>query len=443
MTSPHADTTVVARLTIDGPTAAHIQDALAEHFGEGVAISIAQESERESEDAPDRRWSLTLHFRDRPDEGMVRALIASVAGQPAGEERARHLAQDLRFETLAPADWVRRSLEGLTPVEAGRFVVHGAHHRGRFPANRIAIQIDAGLAFGTGHHGSTRGCLLALDGIVKRTNRRPVGRSKSSALVRGSMRFEHDGATSDARTPSPPWGEGGGEGVTDCCKKPEIRPPSPGSRKRDPTSPLRGEVTQAAMPRGYRTQSNFAPISPRGHGARTIPARRRGQVLPTRKEDARRAFAHPTFRRRKPATVLDLGTGTGVLAIAATKALRRPVLASDNDGRAVRIARDNARINAVAGSIEVVHAAGIGARRLRARAPFDLVLANILLEPLQQFATALASLVAPNGQVVLSGLLNAQARAALASYHARGFSLRQRITLGGWTTLVVARRGRV
>jgi ribosomal protein L11 methyltransferase len=319
MTSPHAAATVVARLTIDGPTAAHIQDALAEHFGEGVAISIAQESEQESEGAPDRRWSLTLHFRDRPDEGVVRALIASIAGQPSGKERARRLAQDLRFETLAPADWVRKSLEGLTPVEAGRFVVHGAHHRGRFTANRIAIQIDAGLAFGTGHHGSTRGCLLALDRIVKRTNRRPVG-----------------------------W-----------------------------------------------------------------------------------------------ATVLDLGTGTGVLAIAATKALRCPVLASDMDGRAVRITRDNARINAVAGSIEVVHAAGIGARRLRARAPFDLVLANILLEPLQQFATAFTSLVAPNGHVVLSGLLNAQARAALASYGARGFSLRQRITLGGWTTLVVTRRGRV
>jgi ribosomal protein L11 methyltransferase len=354
MTSPHADTTVVARLTIDGPTAAHIQDALAEHFGEGVAISIGQESE----DAPDRRWSLTLHFRDRPDEGMVRALIASIAGQPSGEERARRLAQDVRFETLAPADWVRKSLEGLTPVEAGRFVVHGAHHRGRFPANRIAIQIDAGLAFGTGHHGSTRGCLLALDGIVKWTNRRPVGWAKSSAV-----------------------------------------------------------------------------IYPRGHGARAI--------LPTRMDRWTRALAHPTNKRQKTTIVLDLGTGTGVLAIAATKALRRPVLASDIDGRAVRIARDNARINAVAGSIEVVHAAGIGARRLRARAPFDLVLANILLEPLQQFATTIARLVAPHGHVVLSGLLNAQARAALATYGTRGFSLRQRITLGGWTTLVVTRRGRV
>jgi len=353
MTSRHADTTVVARLTMDRAAAARMQDALAEHFGEGIAVSIAQESEG----APDERWSLTLHFRDRPDEGAVRALIAAIAEQVSGEERARRLGQDLRFETLAPADWVRKSLEGLTPVKAGRFVVHGAHHRDRFPASRIAIQIDAGLAFGTGHHGSTRGCLLALDHIAKRRGRRPVGWAKSSALT-----------------------------------------------------------------------------YPRGHGARTI--------LPTRIDRRTRAFAHPTFRRRKTA-VLDLGTGTGVLAIAAAKALHRPVLASDNDGRAVRIARDNARINGVGGSIDIMHAAGIGARRFRQRAPFDLVLANILLEPLQQFATAFAGLVAPNGHVVLSGLLNAQARAALASYGARGFSLRQRFTLGGWTTLVVTRRGRV
>jgi len=361
MTSPHADTTVVARLMMDGATAARIQDALAEHFGEGIAVSIAQESEQESEHAPDGRWSLMLHFRDRPDEGVVRALIASSAERTSGEERARRLAQDLRFETLAPADWVRKSLEGLTPVEAGRFVVHGAHHRGRFPANRIAIQIDAGLAFGTGHHGSTRGCLLALDGIVKR---RSIGRAKARACR--SIR------------------------VGKTCPRPRTgiaRAPSP-------------TFTSAAGD-----------------------------------------FAHPTPVPRKTATVLDLGTGTGVLAIAAAKARHCAVLASDVDGRAVRIARDNARTNGVGRSIEVVHAAGIGARPLRERAPFEIVLANILLEPLQQFATELASLVAPNGHVVLSGLLNAQARAALASYGARGFSLRQRITLGGWTTLVVTRRG--
>ena len=87
------------------------------------------------------------------------------------------------FETLAPTDWVRKSLEGLTPVEAGRFVVHGAHHRASVRANQIGIQIEAALAFGTGHHGTTRGCLLALDALVKARRRKRKARG-SPALRR-------------------------------------------------------------------------------------------------------------------------------------------------------------------------------------------------------------------------------------------------------------------
>jgi ribosomal protein L11 methyltransferase len=363
MSTPPAGVTFVARLATDAASAAAIQDALAEVCdGEAVAISIAQTSE----DQPDGRWSLALHFRTRPDETAVRALIVAVAEQVASRELARALARDLTFEVLAATDWVRKSLEGLTPVEAGRFVVPGAHDRGRFPANRITIQIDAGLAFGTGHHGSTRGCLLALDRIVKRTRRTPVGWAK--ARVRRSV----------------PVGK--------------------------------------ACPRLLRPGIARAPSPP----------------LTSMADD----FAHPRSKRRKQAAVLDLGTGTGVLAIAAAKALQRPVLASDIDARAAATARNNARINGVAAAIQVVHAAGVASRCFVERAPFRLVLANILLEPLQQFATGLARLVAPNGRVVLSGLLNAQARAALASYRARGFTFMQRITLGGWTTLVVTRRGR-
>jgi ribosomal protein L11 methyltransferase len=315
MPSPPAQATVVAHLTTDEETAVRLQDALAEICdGETVAITIAQE--------PQRRWSLALHFRDRPDEPALRGLVASVKG-PA-------ISSDLVFEELAPTDWVRVSLEGLKPVEAGRFVVHGAHDRSHVGVNRIAIQIEAGLAFGTGHHGSTRGCLLALDRIMKR------------------------------------------EG----CK--------------------------------------------------------------------RRAGGNATSgrRNRKKAAVLDIGTGTGVLAVAAAKALHRRVVASDIDARAVATARDNARINRVAGSIEVVHAAGIGGRRILERSPFALILANILLDPLKQLATPIASLVAPNGQVVLSGLLHAQGAAAAASYRARGLALAQRIALGGWTTLLLVRPSR-
>ena len=148
--------TTVARLSTDAATVQTISGALAESFDpDAVAISAFEE--------PDGRWSLALHFRDRPNEAAVRALVAAVAGAAA--------ADALVLETLAPTDWVRKSLDGLTPVEAGRFVVHGAHDRARVRANRIAIEIEAALAFGTGHHGTTRGCLLALDRIVK--GRRP------------------------------------------------------------------------------------------------------------------------------------------------------------------------------------------------------------------------------------------------------------------------------
>jgi len=305
------DTTIVARLSGDAATVQRIADALA---GSPTAEEIAVAA---FEDASGR-WSLAVHFRQRPDETAVRALIVSAAGAAA--------AQALSFETLAPTDWVDKSREGLAPVEAGRFVVHGAHARDRARSNRIAIEIDAGLAFGTGHHGTTRGCLLALDWIIKERKPRPA----SMAVLR--------------------------------CKP----------------------------------------------GRQTV--------------------------------ALDIGTGTGVLAIAAAKVLRRRILASDLDRRAVAIARDNARSNRVAGAVEVIQAAGLCAAAFRARGPYRLIFANILLEPLRELATPIARLVAPRGQIVLSGLLTADADAALASYRARGLALVRRIRLDGWTTLVLMRR---
>src|SRR6516162_9897671 len=164
MPDPSPIATVVARLSSDASTAQNIADALAESFeAEQFAASAFEE-------APGR-WSLAIHFRQRPDEAAVRALIASAAGSAA--------AHALVFETLAPTDWVR---EGLAPVEAGRFVVHGAHDRARVRANRIGIEIEAALAFGTGHHGTTRGCLLALDRIVKGRRRKRDKSVGSTAL---------------------------------------------------------------------------------------------------------------------------------------------------------------------------------------------------------------------------------------------------------------------
>jgi ribosomal protein L11 methyltransferase len=236
----------------------------------------------------------------------IRELVAAAAADAA---------MALRFERVAATDWVRDSLAGLPPVAAGRFIVHGAHDRAKIPQNRIGIEIEAALAFGTGHHGTTRGCLLALG---------------------------------------------------DICKS---------------------------------------------HGRGGTPRR-----------------------------ILDVGTGSGVLAIAAARALRRPVLATDIDPSAVRAARGNAAFNRAGGLVEVLRADGVTGRELRERAPYDLIFANVLLKPLQRFAAPLTRLTASGAYVVLSGLLPSQANAVIAAYHR--LSLQRRIDLDGWTTLVLRRRRR-
>src|SRR5579863_6073656 len=150
--------TPVARLETDEQTARRIADAL---DGGGIAVDNAAVS---LSDMGGGRWRVALHFRTAPDEDAVRALVAAAAGREA--------AQALRFARIVAKDWVRESIAGLKPVVAGRFVVHGAYDRGSVPANRIGIEIEAALAFGTGHHGTTRGCLLALDTLCKSLSQR-------------------------------------------------------------------------------------------------------------------------------------------------------------------------------------------------------------------------------------------------------------------------------
>ena len=291
-----ASATVVARLEAGAAdTARALLDRLAEVFDASDAVLSSYDT--------GNGWSVAIHFTDPPNETAVRALVGLAAGQEA--------ANAVVFEKLAERDWVRASLEGLKPVEAGRFVVHSEHYRSSVRLNRIGIEIGTAFAFGTGHHGTTRGCLLALDHLLK---------------------------------------------------------------------------------------------------------------------------------SRRPLRVLDVGTGTGVLAMAAARVLRRPVLASDIDRRAARVARENVRRNRAPG-VTIVDAAGLGARRFRDRAPFDLVLANILLGPLQRMATPMRRLLAPGARVVLSGLLTSQASAALAAYRREGLALERRVVLDGWSTLVL-RRGR-
>jgi len=293
---PLRSSTAVALLETDLQTARRIADLVAESLpADDIAVALV--------DIGAGRWRVAMHFGAAPDEKIIRALTAAAAGNA--------VANALRFERVAATDWVRESLAGLAPVTAGRFIVHGAHDRARIPFNRIGIEIEAALAFGTGHHGTTRGCLLALDSL---------------------------------------------------CKS---RP-----------------------------------------------------------------------RRR----ILDLGTGSGVLAIAAARALRQPVLATDIDGSAVRAARANAALNRAGSFIEIIKADGVTARKIRERAPYDLVLTNILLRPLQRLAAPLTRLTSPGARVVLSGLLASQANAAIAAY--RGLALERRIDLDGWTTLVLVRRTR-
>jgi ribosomal protein L11 methyltransferase len=286
-------TTYVARLIASEAQARRVADHLAETLdpAELVCSAFAR---------ADGRWQVDAHFRTRPSAPALRASIAAVGGA--------RLANKLSIDLLRPRDWVRESLVGLRPVTAGRFVVHGAHDRDRVPSHCIGIEIEAATAFGTGHHGTTRGCLLALDALA---------------------------------------------------------------------------------------------------------------------------------RRFRPSNVLDLGTGTGVLAIACAKLMHVRVLASDIDPRAVAVARTNARLNGVGNLVTVVHAAGLRAPEIFKRAPFDLVLSNILLHPLQKLATPMAREISPNARVVLSGLLSSQKNAVIAAYRSQGLALERSFTLEGWVTPVM------
>jgi ribosomal protein L11 methyltransferase len=141
----------VARLAADEPTARRLAAALGESLDDAVCAAFEE---------ADGRWQVAIHFGSAPNEAALRALVREVAGGAA--------AAALSLAPVEDADWVAQSLAGLKPVRAGRFVLHGAHDRARVPPNAVGIEIEAALAFGTGHHGTTRGCLVALDALVKR-----------------------------------------------------------------------------------------------------------------------------------------------------------------------------------------------------------------------------------------------------------------------------------
>ena len=277
----------------DERAAKRVVDVLSEIFFDGEAAVAAFER-------PDGRWDVAVHFAEAPDQALLRELVTNAAGA--------EIAGTLTFDTVEARDWVKASLEDLVPVPAGRFVVHGAHDRERVPANKLGIEIEAALAFGTGHHGTTRGCLLLLDHVLK----------------------------------------------------------------------------------AYQ-----------------------------------------------PRRVLDLGTGTGVLGIAAAKALKIGVLASDIDPPSVKVAQENARLNETGNLVQVIRATGFSAPGFAQRGPFDLVLANILANPLRQLATPMAQHLAPGALVILSGLLTPQARGVIAAYRSRGLVPLRHLRIEGWSSLLL------
>jgi len=146
-------------------------------------------------------------------------------------------------------------------------------------------------------------------------------------------------------------------------------------------------------------------------------------------------------RRQRVRRALDMGCGTGILAFAMARLWRRPVLAVDSDAEAVRVARINARLNRIAPLVRVVRGDGYRTPAVDAAAPFDLIAANILARPLAQMAPALARCLAPGGAALLSGLLARQAPGVLAAHRAQGLHLAGRMTVRGWTTVMLTRPG--
>ena len=250
----------------------------------------------EIEDGSDR-WEVGVYFTQAPDEIALALLAASQGAQP------------FVISELPEVDWVAHVRRELSPVSAGRFFVHGSHDADKVPEGAEALCIEAAMAFGTGHHDTTKGCLLAFDRML-----------------------------------------------------------------------TAGEV---------------------------------------------------------PHRVADIGCGTAVLAMAAARTVHGVVLASDIDPVAVETAQANVLANGLDGRVECVLAEGFHHPVLDGAAPYDLIFANILKQPLIQIAPDMARHLAPGGRAILSGILVAQADEVAAAYADAGIALERREDLGDWSTLVV------
>jgi ribosomal protein L11 methyltransferase len=278
--------------------AAEILDLMTPVF-EDEDIPIATTEVDEKKDI----WEASVYLMTG-EEADVRARFAAVL-------RSKFPDLAIEREVIPDVDWIAKSLEGLKPVRAGRFLVHGSHDRDKVAANDISIEIDAGQAFGTGHHGTTAGCLEMIETVIRS---RPVG------------------------------------------------------------------------------------------------------------------------------NVLDLGTGSGVLAIGARKLKNVPVLATDIDPVAVRVARENVRRNGIATGVTLETAPGFHSTAFARHGPFDLIIANILARPLIRMAPQLVAHLAPHGSVILSGILAGQRWKVLAAYNGAHLRHVRTIWRNGWVTIHLDRR---
>lgn len=265
-----------------------------EAFGDGLSIFESGPS----------AWRVEVHGRKEPARQALDVALALAAAS------AGIAAPAVTVEAVEARDWVAENQASFPPLEAGRYFIQGSHVRDKPPVNRRVVLIDAGAAFGTGFHATTRGCLLAID-----------------------------------------------------------------------------------------------------HLRRTRPIRR----------------------------ALDLGCGSGILAFAVAKSSASAVTAADNDPVAVAVAGTNARRNGVVRRVRTLRSQGFDAGALRRRGPFDLIAANILLNPLVALAPSLARHLAGGGTLILSGVLARQAAPLRRACVRAGLRPVRTLLIDGWATLVFAR----
>ncbi|SOB89295.1 50S ribosomal protein L11 methyltransferase [Stappia indica] len=289
--------TIRVRITAPEIEAKRIYELLSRDFeDDGNPVTVFEAS------ADGREWTAEILLFDM-GEAEAAELVKDRLGADA-------FAAPVEAVELEDINWVEKSLEGLSPVQAGRFFIHGSHDRAKRPLAGISIEIEAALAFGTGHHGTTAGCLIEIDRLLTR--------------------------------------------------------------------------------RSYER-------------------------------------------------MLDLGTGTGVLAIAMARLSRQPVLATDIDPVATLTARANAIHNLAGNLVRTATAAGVDSRIFAEAGPFDLVVANILARPLMRMAAGLSARMTSSATLVLSGLRVEDGPRILFAYGMQGFHLVRRQNRDGWLTLTLVR----